>query len=406
MQQTEDRKISVRLRKGMALALSGGGYRAMLFHLGLLRRLNELDLLKSISAVSSVSGGSIAAAQLAKTAKQWKKRKLNNEEWNALIRDPLFNLCSNNIRTQPILSSIVMFWKKGVAVLETEKYYQKLLTRQTLGELPDNVDFIFCSSDMVFSTHWYFRKQTSRDKRTGNHRAGRLKEWASIPVAKAVAASSCFPPLYGPMVLGSKADDFVKPSSRDENWENLVENIRLTDGGVYDNLGVDPVWDDYRILIVSDGGKPSPFTELGKSGQIMRLPNLFQQQVENLRKRMLFERTNSKALDFNATLVAIDGGGKENGYTTSFAKDIVSTIRTDLDSFSDTEKRVLENHGYALADANLKEYILSGLDSIAYDQKAVDNPVIPNPEYLDECDLRIKMKKSSKRSLFYKWRIL
>src|SRR5437762_13674298 len=49
---------------GMALCLSGGGYRAMLFHLGTLWRLNELGLLKGLKKISSVSGGSITAGVL------------------------------------------------------------------------------------------------------------------------------------------------------------------------------------------------------------------------------------------------------------------------------------------------------------------------------------------------------
>src|SRR5512135_1284755 len=49
---------------GMALCLSGGGYRAMLFHLGALWRLNEAGCLPSLRRISSVSGGSIAAGVL------------------------------------------------------------------------------------------------------------------------------------------------------------------------------------------------------------------------------------------------------------------------------------------------------------------------------------------------------
>ena len=50
---------------GIALCLSGGGYRAMLFHLGSLWRLNELHYLKKLNRVSSVSGGSITSGVLA-----------------------------------------------------------------------------------------------------------------------------------------------------------------------------------------------------------------------------------------------------------------------------------------------------------------------------------------------------
>ena len=48
-----------------ALALSGGGFRATLFHCGALLRLNELGYLTKISRISSVSGGSIASGMLA-----------------------------------------------------------------------------------------------------------------------------------------------------------------------------------------------------------------------------------------------------------------------------------------------------------------------------------------------------
>ena len=52
-------------RAGVGLSLSGGGFRAALFHLGALRRLNELGLLHQLDSISSVSGGSIISAFLA-----------------------------------------------------------------------------------------------------------------------------------------------------------------------------------------------------------------------------------------------------------------------------------------------------------------------------------------------------
>ena len=46
----------------VGLALSGGGFRAALFHIGVLARLAELDMLRHVEVISSVSGGSILAA--------------------------------------------------------------------------------------------------------------------------------------------------------------------------------------------------------------------------------------------------------------------------------------------------------------------------------------------------------
>src|ERR671918_1287191 len=53
------------LPRPMGLALSGGGFRAMLFHLGAVVRLNELRLLRELDEISSVSGGAIVAGRLA-----------------------------------------------------------------------------------------------------------------------------------------------------------------------------------------------------------------------------------------------------------------------------------------------------------------------------------------------------
>ena len=77
-------------RAGTALCLSGGGYRAALFHLGALRRLNELGILAQVDTLTSVSGGSIFAAQLA----------------THLIREP---------DAWPVAGGVVSGWEEGVA---------------------------------------------------------------------------------------------------------------------------------------------------------------------------------------------------------------------------------------------------------------------------------------------------
>ena len=63
--------VTGKLEEGIALALSGGGYRAMVFHLGALLRLNEVGFLSKLTRVSSVSGGSITAGALAMSGKSY-----------------------------------------------------------------------------------------------------------------------------------------------------------------------------------------------------------------------------------------------------------------------------------------------------------------------------------------------
>ena len=67
---------------GIAIAASGGGFRAMLFHAGAFQRLNELGLLSKAKQISSVSGGSIAAGYLAIV---W--QSLGNPDKNGVFAD-------------------------------------------------------------------------------------------------------------------------------------------------------------------------------------------------------------------------------------------------------------------------------------------------------------------------------
>jgi len=83
----EDQPLPKTSRKGIGLCLSGGGFRASLFHMGALRRLNELGILnrRDFRTITSVSGGSITAAVLATAlAKQEKHRQgpLSTEDWD------------------------------------------------------------------------------------------------------------------------------------------------------------------------------------------------------------------------------------------------------------------------------------------------------------------------------------
>lgn len=94
--------------EGIALCLSGGGYRAMLFHLGALIRLNEIGLLKRLNRVSSVSGGSITAARL---GLQWRSLKFSAgiaQNIFELVVDPIRAFGERTIDAQSILGGIFL----------------------------------------------------------------------------------------------------------------------------------------------------------------------------------------------------------------------------------------------------------------------------------------------------------
>jgi predicted acylesterase/phospholipase RssA len=63
----------------IGLALSGGGFRATLFHLGVVRLLNETGLLSQVKRIGAVSGGSILAAHL---VLNWEQYAGRNEDFD------------------------------------------------------------------------------------------------------------------------------------------------------------------------------------------------------------------------------------------------------------------------------------------------------------------------------------
>src|SRR6476661_8892579 len=85
-------------RAGWALCLSGGGFRAALFHLGTLRRLNELGILSQVSTITSVSGGSIISAHLA-TRWKWPAPDTSALNWDVFVAAPFCAFTSRDLRT-------------------------------------------------------------------------------------------------------------------------------------------------------------------------------------------------------------------------------------------------------------------------------------------------------------------
>jgi hypothetical protein len=87
--------------------------------------------------------------------------------------------------------------------------------------------------------------------------------------------------------------------------------------------------------------------------------------------------------------------GINQGYSANLAKNYIAAIRTDLDSFSDAEASVLENHGYWLADAAIKTHIPSLLPELLPPLQ------VPNPEWVGPEDKSSKLSVVAARELFW-----
>src|SRR5271154_1934196 len=130
---------------GIALSLSGGGYRAMLFHLGCLWRLNEFRYLPKLDRISSVSGGSITSGVL---AQNWTKLGFDANGFAAnfdqQITQPLRKLGINTIDAPAVFEGFFEGASKAVA----QHYAKYLFGDTTLQNLPDAPRFVFNATSL------------------------------------------------------------------------------------------------------------------------------------------------------------------------------------------------------------------------------------------------------------------
>jgi NTE family protein len=114
-------------------------------------------------------------------------------------------------------------------------------------------------------------------------------------LAVAVAASSAFPPVLSPVKIELNAADYEPPSgqtSEDLHFGDFMTEVVLTDGGVYDNLGLETVWKRYQTVLVSDGGgklAPEEHPKVDWARHAIRVNELIDNQVRSLRKRLLIQ---------------------------------------------------------------------------------------------------------------------
>jgi predicted acylesterase/phospholipase RssA len=243
----------------IALSLSGGGYRAAGFHLGVLDMLYRLDLLKDVSALSTVSGGTFTGMRYALSLKAGEPFPDFFEKLEAdllSIDVPQLALAKLTASAPSIPSG-----RWDVITACAQVYDEKFFGCQRFGVFWEGnpislTDLIFNSTE--FRTGVAFRFQKSEDVRAkiGNGNVFITAEQAKqIRLADIVAASSCFPGGFEPL---SFPDDFDWPRDaagaaalkelQGENWAPLP----LMDGGVYDNQGMGSlmlgVEDESRLL--------------------------------------------------------------------------------------------------------------------------------------------------------------
>lgn len=307
----------------MSLVLSGGGFRAMLFHVGTLRRLNDAGMLPRIEVISSVSGGSVVSAYL---AFRWDDLIFDSDDraanFSDVIEKPLRELAQTTLDIPSVLTGLLPFTsaaERQVAHFDDRLFHGALLSDFAPGSTASGGGarprplFIFNATSLQTGELWQFRGEAMGGAIIGWTEPGRTR------LSQAVAASSGFPPLLSPLVL--------RPAGADdpENWHDCVDyrdnpygvayanepgrilprgeqgafrrSVNLIDGGVRDNLGIASVEEINRarrlqepsritVTLISDGGATTrldadPSTNW--AGQALRVLNLLSDQPDEVR---------------------------------------------------------------------------------------------------------------------------
>lgn len=324
----------------------------MLFHLGSLRRLNELGILRAASRMSSVSGGSITAAVL---ATRW--ADLN---WDAngtatnfdVVDKPIYDLAGHTIDIRSGLASVLPFKSAGQAL--SRRYDRLLFGDATLQDLPDHPRFTFNTTNFATGSLFRWSKDYGAD-----YQVGTIFN-PDVSVADVVAASSAFPPFLSPFTL--PVPGIVVDHNTKVPLPNAPCGLTLTDGGVYDNLGLQAV-ESFHTVLASDGGAPldyNPRLRTNWLSQSMRTAHLIDGQVRALRRRHLVrEFTAGERLGALWMIsTPIDRYPAENKLPASVEKTgMLAEERTRLASIPIRTRKRLINWGYISADAAVRSYL-------------------------------------------------
>lgn len=359
-------------QKGIGLCLSGGGYRAALFHVGAILRLNEVGLLKSLNRVSSVSGGSITAGVL---GMNWTKLDFKPaggglrtaKNLGKLLVEPIRALTSETIDSSSIIGGILM---PGYTIGDfvASKYEKLLFGKSTLQALPRDTEgprFVINATSVQTASLVRFSRPYVAD-----YKVGRILN-PTVPLAQAVAASSAFPPVLSPVTIDVNPDDFEKNTACPLQKLPYTDSMVLSDGGVYDNMGLETVVKRYQTVLVSDAGakiEPDGSPAANWAEHSKRILEIIDDQVRNLRKRWLIDdftqgrrtgtywgiRTNISNYELDKTLNA--------PYEKTIA---LAETPTRLKALPEVRQNQLMNWGYAVCDAALRKHLKKQLPTSA-----------------------------------------
>lgn len=286
------------MQKRIGLALSGGGVRAMAFHAGVLEWLASKGLLDNVAAVSTVSGGTLVTGLILRL-NDWKWPSSERYLTHVLprLRHVLTTVCLERevwklFLTKP-MNWRYAFSRANVLAIAIERSWE---LDATLDVMESSFEWSLNGTSAETGRRFRFKQGRCGDYETG------YASSASFRLAQAMAASAAYPVLIGPYrINASQMQWFKRPSYGGEASDEKpilppYQTLHIIDGGLYDNLGMEPVFDvgaqslksGIDHLIVSDAGaafRRQPLPSRWRLGRLSRILEISMDQTRALRVR-------------------------------------------------------------------------------------------------------------------------
>lgn len=395
----------------ISLALSGGGFRATLFHLGVIRRLVELGLFRNIETVSSASGGSFLNGLLG----LYYDEVNDIDDFDELISKKIRAFVRINVRNRLLFFTLPYFLSKWKFCGLMDKF---LYNDRKLTDLSKNVKNIFNATDLNSGMRWRFNSSNF-----GGFDYGYCENTKDIKISEAVYSSSAFPGLLAPFTIKKHKYWFQKKDNK-KKFLN-PEKIQLLDGGIYDNTSITGLHyqleNEASFVIASDAIET--FDKRKRSfnlfNQIKRMGLIILDRKTRMERTSLIEdftrRRNKDGSFKNSKLNGIIFLMKkdcmhyrnieDDQYYIPPTKDDIpidigwdedvvyqlSHMRTDLDKLHDIEIEYLMYHGASLLDVALRKW-----HPDVYGDQHIP---LPKPDYDDKKAKRI-LSRCHKTCLF------
>jgi NTE family protein len=323
-----------------ALTFSGGGFRATLAALGVVRLLADVGSLADVRYVSSVSGGSVANGVLAVAWPKLRERGFTAAAVDEIVIDPFVERISKrSLKVSLILGIWRTVGPKNRTDLLAHRFDDWFFDKLELEELDPEVRWIVNAANLVSGTRFTFERDLVGDYTIGlTSTAG-----TGLRLSTAVAASAAVPGAFAPLRL--KGVEF--PCG--------TEPPALLDGGAYDNTGLEAVDSDrYRhtfLVALNAGGllRPGGYGKIPLVKELARSNSLLYRQSTALRTRSMVERFERAAivpLD-----VALPDGARRGvltGLATAFP-DATGSLDGQLADWCATHPEMVEHDGKHLA---------------------------------------------------------